>query len=231
MVFLDVEHHANLLPWRPGPHRCVAAAATVAATARRACEPTLRAAAVQRCSPSPARPTSPVRCCRSAQLAALAHRHGARIVVDAAQLAPHRRIDLAADGRRLRRLLRAQALRPVRRRRAGRAAATGSTPRRRTWPAAAPSATSGSTSRPRWAAGAAPARGRHPERPRRGRAAPGPPGRSQPWTRSTWPGHEDASGPASSTASRRDWRACTGRADSLRIFGRSDSRAPAPSAS
>ncbi len=33
-----------------------------------------------------------------AELATVAHRHGARIVVDGAQLAPHRRIDLAACG-------------------------------------------------------------------------------------------------------------------------------------
>ena len=49
------------------------------------------------CWPSPARPTSPGKSCRSARLAALAHEYGARIVVDAAQLAPHRRIDIAAD--------------------------------------------------------------------------------------------------------------------------------------
>ena len=32
------------------------------------------------------------------QIAAVAHRHGARVLVDAAQLAPHRRIDIAALG-------------------------------------------------------------------------------------------------------------------------------------
>src|SRR6476469_5929882 len=29
VVFLDLEHHANFLPWQRGPHRCVAAQATV----------------------------------------------------------------------------------------------------------------------------------------------------------------------------------------------------------
>ena len=33
-----------------------------------------------------------------AEMARLAHRHGARIMLDAAQLAPHRRIDMALDG-------------------------------------------------------------------------------------------------------------------------------------
>ena len=33
-----------------------------------------------------------------AELAALAHEHGARLAVDAAQLLPHRRVDLAASG-------------------------------------------------------------------------------------------------------------------------------------
>ena len=54
-------------------------------------------AAASACWPSPAPPTSPGRSCRSATLAALAHEYGARIVVDAAQLAPHRRINIAAD--------------------------------------------------------------------------------------------------------------------------------------
>ena len=55
-----------------------------------------------------------------AELAALAHRHGAQLFVDAAQLAPHRPIDMAARGHRLARVLRPQALRAVRRGRARR---------------------------------------------------------------------------------------------------------------
>ena len=43
----------------------------------------------------PAPPTSPVRCGRSAELAAIAREAGARVVLDAAQLAPHRRVSLA----------------------------------------------------------------------------------------------------------------------------------------
>jgi len=41
VVFLDVEHHANLLPWQRGPHRCVPVEATVDATLA-ALEATLR---------------------------------------------------------------------------------------------------------------------------------------------------------------------------------------------
>ena len=32
VVLLDAEHHANLLPWQRGPHRCVGTASTVEAT-------------------------------------------------------------------------------------------------------------------------------------------------------------------------------------------------------
>ena len=48
------------------------------------------------------------------ELAAAAHAHGARIVLDAAQLAPHHPVDIARARRRLGRLLRAQAVRALR---------------------------------------------------------------------------------------------------------------------
>ena len=54
------------------------------------------------------------------ELAAVAHHYGAELFVDAAQLAPHRAIDMAATGHRLPRAVRAQALRAVRVRRARR---------------------------------------------------------------------------------------------------------------
>ena len=53
------------------------------------------------------------------ELAAAAHAHGARIVLDAAQLAPHHPVDIADVGRGLGGLLRAQAVRALRRGRAG----------------------------------------------------------------------------------------------------------------
>ena len=96
VVFLDIEHHANLLPWQRGPHRCVAAASKIEATLT-ALEDALRdKAAVLVAITGASNVTGeelPVD-----RVVALAHRYGARVVVDAAQLAPHRRIDLEASG-------------------------------------------------------------------------------------------------------------------------------------
>src|SRR6185312_11611706 len=78
VVCLDVEHHANLLPWRS--RRVVPARATVSATL------TALAAALR------ARPAA------IAAVVEIAHAAGARVVLDAAQLAPHRRVDIAGWG-------------------------------------------------------------------------------------------------------------------------------------
>jgi selenocysteine lyase/cysteine desulfurase len=93
-----VEHHANMLPWRrhdlellPFPDSADALCA--------ACEHALQSA----------RPRIDVVALTGAsnvtgevwpleRLAAIAHCHGARLFVDAAQLAPHRPIDMAAAG-------------------------------------------------------------------------------------------------------------------------------------
>jgi selenocysteine lyase/cysteine desulfurase len=96
VLFLDVEHHANLLPWQRGAHRYVEAAHTLAGTVARvadALEERPVALLAVTGSSNVTGELLPI-----AQLADLAHAHGARIVVDAAQLAPHRRIDLAATG-------------------------------------------------------------------------------------------------------------------------------------
>ena len=96
VLYLDIEHHANLLPWQALPHRSVVAAGSIASTLARV-ETQLRAGNVLLLAVTGASNVTgevlPV-----AELAALAHQYGARIVVDAAQLAPHRRIDLAASG-------------------------------------------------------------------------------------------------------------------------------------
>ncbi|MCU1574162.1 MAG: Cysteine desulfurase [Micrococcaceae bacterium] len=95
VVYLDIEHHANLLPWQQVPHRSVVAANTIAGTLS-ALESELATGNVALLAVTGASNVTgevlPLR-----ELSTLAHRHGARIVVDAAQLAPHRRIDLAAD--------------------------------------------------------------------------------------------------------------------------------------
>jgi selenocysteine lyase/cysteine desulfurase len=96
VVFLDAEHHANLLPWQRGPHRCVpvqrSLEATLATLEQNLAERPAALLAVTGAS-NVTGEELPVE-----RLARLAHRHGARIVVDAAQLAPHRRIDLDATG-------------------------------------------------------------------------------------------------------------------------------------
>ena len=96
VLVLDVEHHANLLPWTAGPHRVLPTADTVALTLA-----TLEAALVER----PATLVAVTGCSNVTgellpiePIVALAHAHGARVVVDAAQLAPHRRIDLSTLG-------------------------------------------------------------------------------------------------------------------------------------
>lgn len=105
VLCLDVEHHANLLPWRAArtdaaAHRTLPAAATVEGTLaalETALETALRAHPTVLLTVTGASNVTgevlPLR-----RIAALAHAAGARVAVDAAQLAPHRRVDLAATG-------------------------------------------------------------------------------------------------------------------------------------
>src|SRR5215207_7441107 len=93
-----VEHHANMLPWRrhelellpftDSADELCAAAERVLASAR----PAIDLVAVTGAS-NVTGEVWPLE-----RLAAVAHRHGARLFVDAAQLAPHRPIDMAATG-------------------------------------------------------------------------------------------------------------------------------------
>jgi selenocysteine lyase/cysteine desulfurase len=95
VLYLDIEHHANLLPWQGVPHRSVVASATLEATIG-SLRTELEHGDVSLLAVTGASNVTgeilPIR-----RLAALAHEYGARIVVDAAQLAPHRRINIAAD--------------------------------------------------------------------------------------------------------------------------------------
>ncbi len=96
VLFLDVEHHANLLPWAGRAHRCVEAAPSLAQTLADVeaalAERPVALLAVTGCS-NVTGELLPV-----AELTRLAHAHGARIAADAAQLAPHRAISLRDSG-------------------------------------------------------------------------------------------------------------------------------------
>jgi selenocysteine lyase/cysteine desulfurase len=92
VIFLDVEHHANLLPWRGGAHRCVEVAHTLAGTVERLADARRDRPAALVAVTGSSNVTGEI--LPIARIAALAHAHGARVVVDAAQLAPHRRIDI-----------------------------------------------------------------------------------------------------------------------------------------
>lgn len=94
VLTFDAEHHANLLPWRRtvlldaprSPHEAV--------------EALERALPRQRCGLVSVTAASNVtgEVWPVAQLAEVAHRYGARVAVDAAQLVPHAPVDLAALG-------------------------------------------------------------------------------------------------------------------------------------
>jgi selenocysteine lyase/cysteine desulfurase len=96
VVHLDIEHHANLLPWRGGQWTAVRAAESVDATLQEI-ERELQSEPAALVSVTGASNVTG-ECLPLAALSDLAHRHGARLAVDGAQLAPHRPVDLAAAG-------------------------------------------------------------------------------------------------------------------------------------
>ena len=96
VIHLDVEHHANLLPWQRLGSRTVRAGGTRAQTVA-AVEAELAAAPAALLAVTGASNVTG-ECPPLAELTALAHRYGARIVVDGAQLVPHRRVSLAESG-------------------------------------------------------------------------------------------------------------------------------------
>lgn len=95
-VVLDIEHHANLLAWERRGRRVVRAAETMAETLRRLAAELCAKPAALLAVTGASNVTGEV--LPLERLADLAHQCGARILVDAAQLAPHRRIDLHATG-------------------------------------------------------------------------------------------------------------------------------------
>jgi selenocysteine lyase/cysteine desulfurase len=95
IVCLDIEHHANLLPWqRTGRAEVVSAGADIVSTLARLEQALASQQTALLAVTGASNVTGEV--LPLAELADLAHRHGARLAVDAAQLAPHRRIDLTA---------------------------------------------------------------------------------------------------------------------------------------
>jgi len=94
VIFLDSEHHANLLPWQGRAHRCVPVSHTLAGTVERLADALRERPAALVAVTGSSNVTGEI--LPIARIAAIAHAHGARIVVDAAQLAPHRRIDMTA---------------------------------------------------------------------------------------------------------------------------------------
>jgi selenocysteine lyase/cysteine desulfurase len=96
VVHLDIEHHANLLPWQRLGARVVRAGAARAETVA-AVQAELAASPAALLAVTGASNVTG-ECPPLAELTAIAHRHGARIVVDGAQLVPHRRVSLAESG-------------------------------------------------------------------------------------------------------------------------------------
>ncbi len=96
VLHFDIEHHANLLPWRQGQWSAIHAredlGSSLAVLERElALRPTALVAVTGASNVTG-------ECPPLALLAELVHRHGARLAVDGAQLAPHRPIDLATTG-------------------------------------------------------------------------------------------------------------------------------------
>ncbi|MEU4418396.1 aminotransferase class V-fold PLP-dependent enzyme [Nocardia salmonicida] len=95
-VVLDIEHHANFLPWTAHGRRVVRAAATVEETIQRVVAELCSKPAALLAVTGASNVTGEV--LPLERLATIAHLCGARILVDAAQLAPHRRISLRESG-------------------------------------------------------------------------------------------------------------------------------------
>ncbi|MDE3134394.1 MAG: aminotransferase class V-fold PLP-dependent enzyme [Acidobacteriota bacterium] len=96
VVHFDFEHHANLLPWRRGLATAVPAAASLAGTLA-ALELELEREDAALVSVTGASNVTG-ECLPLRAIAEIAHRYGARLAVDGAQLVPHRPVDMRAAG-------------------------------------------------------------------------------------------------------------------------------------
>ena len=96
VLTLDVEHHANLLPWRGRQHHTVRAGATVEQTLRDLATALADQPIALLAITGASNVTGEVLPLR--RITEIAHAAGARVLVDAAQLAPHRRVSLTDTG-------------------------------------------------------------------------------------------------------------------------------------
>lgn len=96
VVHFDIEHHANLLPWRRGLSTVLPAAGSVAGSLA-ALELELEHESAALVTVTGASNVTG-ECPPLTTIAEIAHRYGARLAVDGAQLVPHRAVDLAAAG-------------------------------------------------------------------------------------------------------------------------------------
>lgn len=99
VLVLDVEHHANLLPWGQGPDRA-STVVPIADTVAETLDVLARELAAQPHALVALTGASNVtgEALPLGEVVRLAHAAGARVVVDGAQLVPHRGFDLAATG-------------------------------------------------------------------------------------------------------------------------------------
>lgn len=96
VVCFDLEHHANLLPWQARAHRVLPTPGTVAELLQRLEDSLAERPAALVAVTAASNVTGEV--LPVSQLSEIAHRHGARVAVDAAQLAPHRGVHLRRLG-------------------------------------------------------------------------------------------------------------------------------------
>jgi selenocysteine lyase/cysteine desulfurase len=97
VVHLDIEHHANMLPWRrSGAARVVLAQPTMAATLDAVAAELTRSPAALLAITGASNVTGET--LPLADFAAVAHARGARLAVDGAQLVPHRRVSIRDTG-------------------------------------------------------------------------------------------------------------------------------------
>jgi len=96
VVYLDIEHHADLLPWQRHPNRCFPSAPTLAETVERLARDLEERPAALLAVTGASNVTGEV--VPLSPIVKMAHERGARVAVDAAQLTPHRIIDISGQG-------------------------------------------------------------------------------------------------------------------------------------